>query len=167
MADKASRPKIHPLSIAGGILFAILLVGGAYLIFRSQTQAPNPAQTTPEYLVNLLPAPTETPTTVIPTVLATPTQQEVSIIPPDVIAQGRYVKVVGTEGLGLRMRSSAGTSGEINFLAMDDEAFKIIDGPVVKDGYTWWQCEALLDKTRSGWAAEDFLQVLELETPEP
>jgi hypothetical protein len=50
---------------------------------------------------------------------------------------------------------------------MDDEAFKIIDGPIAKDGYTWWHCEALLDKTRSGWAAEDYLQVLELSTPQP
>jgi hypothetical protein len=56
---------------------------------------------------------------------------------------------------------------EVNFLAMDDEAFKIIDGPIAKDGYTWWHCEALLDKTRSGWAAEDYLQVLELSTPQP
>ncbi len=167
MTDQSSKPKIHPLSIAGGILFAVVLIGAAYLIFRSQTERAEPTQAASEYLVTLLPAPTETPTTLIPTVLPTPTRQEVSILPPGTIVQGVYVKVVGTEGLGLRMRSSASTSGEINFLAMDDEAFKIIDGPIVKDGYTWWQCEALLDKTRSGWAVEEFLQVLELETPVP
>ncbi len=98
--------------------------------------------------------------------MASPTPSDVSILPPDMVAVGRYVKVTGTQGLGLRMRAEAGTSGEINFLAMDDEAFKIIDGPIAKDGYTWWHCEALLDKSRSGWAAEDFLQVLTLSTPE-
>jgi hypothetical protein len=145
----------------------LVLIGLAYLVFSSQADKPQTAQTTPQFLVTLLPAPTETPTLVPTSILVTPTQSDVSILPPGVIGAGRYVKVIGTQGLGLRMRAEAGTSGEVNFLAMDDEAFKVIDGPIAKDGYTWWQCEALLDKTRSGWAAEDFLQVLELSTPQP
>jgi hypothetical protein len=167
MDDQYTKPKIHPLSIVGALIFALALIGLAYLVFSSQADKSQTTQTTPQFLVTLLPAPTETPTLVPTSILVTPTQSDVSILPPGVIAVGRYVKVIGTQGLGLRMRAEAGTSGEVNFLAMDDEAFKVIDGPIAKDGYTWWQCEALLDKTRSGWAAEDFLQVLELSTPQP
>jgi hypothetical protein len=167
MDNQYTKPKIHPLSIVGALIFALVLIGLAYLVFSSQADKSQTAQTTPQFLVTLLPAPTETPTLVPTSILVTPTQSDVSILPPGVIAVGRYVKVIGTQGLGLRMRAEAGTSGEVNFLAMDDEAFKVIDGPIAKDGYTWWQCEALLDKTRSGWAAEDFLQVLELSTPQP
>ena len=167
MDEQQTKPKIHPLSIVGAIIFALALVGLAYLVFRSQAERSQPAQTTPQYQVTLLPAPTETPTLVPTSILSTPTLSDVSILPPDVIAVGRFVKVIGTQGLGLRMRAVAGISGEVTFLAMDNEAFKVIDGPVAQDGYTWWHCEALLDKTRSGWAAQDYLQVLELSTPQP
>jgi hypothetical protein len=161
-----NRIKIHPLSIIGAFLFAGALIGLAFLVFRFQAGAQKALETTPQFQITLLPAPTETPTLPPTSVMASPTPSDVSILPPDMVAVGRYVKVTGTQGLGLRMRAEAGTSGEINFLAMDDEAFKIIDGPIAKDGYTWWHCEALLDKSRSGWAAEDFLQVLTLSTPE-
>ncbi len=167
MKEQQGKPRIHPLSFVGALIFALALIGLAYLVFLSQADKAQAVQTTPQYQVTLLPAPTETPTLVPTSILSTPTLSDVSILPPDVIAVSRYVKVIGTQGLGLRMRAEAGTSGEVNFLAMDDEAFKIIDGPIAKDGYTWWHCEALLDKTRSGWAAEDYLQVLELSTPQP
>ena len=167
MDAKPKKSGIHPLSLVGAVVFALILIGGTYLVFRSQTALSLTAQTTPQYLVTILPAPTETPTLMPTEFLPTPTLADVSILPPEVVAVGRYVKVVGTQGVGLRMRAEAGTSAEVNFLAMDDEAFKIIDGPVARDGYTWWHCEALLDKSRSGWAAENYLHVLELSTTQP
>jgi len=167
MDDKQNRAKIHLISLLGAFLFALVLVGIAFLVFRSQARHRAPMETTPQYLVTIIPAPTETPTMVPTMMLPSPTPADVSILPPGTIAIGRYVKVSGTKGAGLRMRAEAGTSGDLNFLALDDEAFKIIDGPVVKDGYTWWYCEALLDKNRVGWAAENYLIVLEISTPEP
>lgn len=161
-----NRVKIHPLSILGAFLFAGALLGLVFLVFRFQAAAQKALDATPQFQITLLPAPTETPTLPPTAILPQSTSSDVSILPPDMVAVGRYVKVTGTQGLGLRMRSEAGTSGEVNFLAMDDEAFKIIEGPIAKDSYTWWHCEALLDKSRSGWAAEDFLQVLTLSTPE-
>jgi hypothetical protein len=65
------------------------------------------------------------------------------------------------------MRAAPGTGAEINFLAMDDEVFKVVGGPEVSDGYTWWQLEAPLDQNRSGWAAESYLMVFSLGTPTP
>lgn len=167
MKNPQTTAKIHPLSLLGAVLFALALIGAAHLIFRKEAGKPNQPESTPQYLVTLIPAPTETPTVAPTPILPSPTAEEVSILPPGVIAKGRFVKVSGTQGVGLRMRSEPGTSGDVNFLALDDEAFKIIGGPEVKDGYTWWHCEALLDKNRTGWAAEDFLLVLEVSTPEP
>lgn len=167
MNGKQNNGKILLISILGAILFALVLIGAAFLVFRSQARQRAPMETTPQYLITIIPAPTETPTLAPTMVLPSPTPADVSILPPGVVAVGRYVKVSGTQGVGLRMRSEAGTSGELNFLALDDEAFKVIDGPIVKDGYTWWYCEALLDKSRVGWAAENFLLVLEISTPEP
>lgn len=162
-----NRLKIHPISILGAFLFAGALIGLAFLIFQSQARSQVALEKTPQFQVTLLPAPTETPTLPPTSIMPSATPSDVSILPPDMVAVGRYVKVTGTQGVGLRIRSEAGTSSETNFVATDDEAFKIIDGPIAKDGYTWWHCEALLDKSRSGWAAENFLQVLTLSTPEP
>lgn len=167
MVDRQNSGKIHLLSILGAFLFAFVSIGIAFLVFRSQAKHRVPMETTPQYLVTIIPAPTETPTAIPTMMLPSPTPADVSILPPGTIAVGRYVKVSGTQGVGLRMRAEAGTSGNVNFLALDDEAFKVIDGPVVKDGYTWWHCEALLDKSRMGWAAENYLLVLEISTPEP
>ena len=118
-----NRIKIHPLSIIGAFLFAGALIGLAFLVFRFQAGAQKALETTPQFQITLLPAPTETPTLPPTSVMASPTPSDVSILPPDMVAVGRYVKVTGTQGLGLRMRAEAGTSGEINFLAMVDEAF--------------------------------------------
>lgn len=167
MEDRALKGKIHPYSLIGALVVALILIGAAYLVFRARGGQRAPAPTNTGYQVTLLPAPTETPTAIPTALLPTPTLQDVSILPPDVVAVGRYVKVSGTQGVGLRMRTQAGTSGDVNFIALDDEAFKIIDGPLVSDGYTWWLCEALLDKTRSGWAAENYLLVLEISIQSP
>jgi len=48
---------------------------------------------------------------------------------------------------------------------MDDEVFLVVGGPVEADGYTWWQLRAPYDQTRTGWSAQDFLDLIELATP--
>jgi len=160
-------PKIHPLSILGVLLVAGALVGITWLVFSfAVSQAPQ-IEATPQYNVTVIPAPTQTNTIVAPTELPTPTSEAPVILPDGAIGINVYVKVTGTEGLGLRMRAAAGTAGDINFMAMDDEVFKVVGGPEVSDGYTWWQLEAPLDQKRSGWAAENYLAVFNIETPTP
>lgn len=160
-------PKIHPLSILGVLLVAGALIGITWLIFSMAVRQETRVQTTPQYNVTVIPAPTQTNTVFAPTDLATPTSEAPAILPDGAIGINIYVKVTGTEGLGLRMRAAAGTGTEINFLAMDDEVFKVVGGPVVSDGYTWWQLEAPLDEKRSGWAAENYLMVFNVNTPTP
>jgi hypothetical protein len=49
---------------------------------------------------------------------------------------------------------------------MDSEVFMVKDGPKDADGFTWWFLEAPYDPQRSGWAASNYLQVIQ-STPNP
>lgn len=159
--------RIDPLSILGVVLVAGALIGLTWLGFSFATRRAALAETTPQYNITLIAAPTQTHTPSVPTPLPTPTAGAPVVLPEGVIGINAYVQVTGTQGLGLRVRDRAGTGADVNFLAMDDEIFKVIGGPVVSDGYTWWQLEAPLDSTRVGWAVEDFLSVFSLSTPTP
>ncbi len=160
-------PKIHPLSILGVLLVAGILVGVSWLIFSMAIRQSGRSEATPQYNVTVIPAPTQTNVVILPTDLPTATPEAPVILPDGAIGINIYVKVTGTEGLGLRMRAGAGTGEDVNFMAMDDEVFKVVGGPEVSDGYTWWQLEAPLDQSRSGWAAENYLSVFSLSTPTP
>lgn len=159
--------KTHLYSLLGVLLVAGALVGLTWMVFSLATRQAAQAQTTPQYNLTIIPAPTQTNTPAVPAPLPTPTAGVPVILPDGVIGMNAYVKVTGTQGLGLRMRANAGISTEINFLAMDDEVFKVIGGPEVTDGYTWWQLEAPLDSKRVGWAAENYLMVFNVSTPTP
>ena len=160
-------PKIHPLSILGVLLVAGFLVGISWIVFSMAVRQAGQTEATPQYNVTVIPAPTQTHTVPAPIELPTPTSEAPVILPDGAIGINVFVKVTGTQGLGLRIRATAGTGANINFLAMDDEVFKVIGGPEVGDGYTWWQLEAPMDKSRSGWAAEDFLMIFNVDTPTP
>ena len=160
-------PKIYPLSVLGVLLVAGALIGITWIIFSMAVSQAAQIEATPQYNVTVIPAPTQTNTIAAPTNLPTPTSEIPVILPDGAIGINVYVKVTGTQGLGLRMRAAAGTGADINFLAMDDEVFKVVGGPEVSDGYTWWQLEAPLDETRTGWAAENYLMVFNVTTPSP
>lgn len=74
---------------------------------------------------------------------------------------GAYVQVTGTNGAGLRIRSSAGLNASINFYGMDSEVFLVKDGPEEADGFTWWFLVAPYDENRNGWAASDYLSLIQ------
>jgi hypothetical protein len=76
----------------------------------------------------------------------------------DGISIGSYVQISGTDGAGLRIRSSPGTDNDVHFIALDEEVFEVDDGPVEKDGYTWWHLVASYDENRNGWAVSSYLK---------
>jgi len=84
-----------------------------------------------------------------------------STVPPNInpgfINLGSYVQVVRTEGDPLKMRQQPSLSGEINYFALPSEVFKVQDGPVTADGFTWWFLVSPTDETRTGWAVENYL----------
>lgn len=168
MTNQPTRPRIHPLAYIGAILFAVMLLGLGFLFLRVgglQTQTLQTTLTPPA--VTILPAPTETPITIIPTSIFTPTPAPALGPPPGIMGIGAYAKVSNTGGAGLRIRQSATTDSLTQFIAMDEEVFEIIGGPVEKNAFTWWQLEAPYDKTRLGWAAEEYLTIIILPSPTP
>jgi len=106
--------------------------------------------------LTVIPAPTSTPN-VTPTFTPDPLLVGTPTLAPDVIGVGGYVQITGTDGEGLRLRSSSGLNGAPVFLGYDEEVFEVCDGPQESDGYVWWYLVAPYDETRAGWAAADFL----------
>ena len=48
--------------------------------------------------------------------------------------------------------------GKILSQASAHELFTVIEGPREADGYTWWLLQGVYDKTRQGWAVENYLR---------
>ena len=163
-----SSNRIHPLSILAAVIVAglLFLLGYVLILLVGGEDSPG-AQPNPSQSITIIPAPTETPIVIMPTPGPTPTPEAPVLLPSGVIGVGVYVKVGRTEGSGLRMRAEASTSADIRFIAMDEEVFQVIGGPVQADNYTWWQIEASYDKNRSGWSVDSFLDVVDLSTQTP
>jgi len=139
--------------ILGAIVFAGLLT----LLTAMSIGLTTPLQSSPIGFapadLTMIPAPTSTSNAP-----ATPTIDPFAPSPtPTGLALGNYAQITGTDGQGLRIRSSPGLDGEFVFLGYDSEVFLVKDGPQTVDGYVWWYLVAPYDDTRAGWAASDFL----------
>jgi len=76
----------------------------------------------------------------------------------DATTVGDYVRVKDTGGLGLRLRSGPGRGYQAIEMLEDGAVLRIIGGPEVADGFTWWY----LDHHGSlGWCADDWLERIE------
>lgn len=133
------------------LLYLFLLLNG--LSFRQK------AEETPRAHITVVAA------GAIPTIdtnylVVTPTQTPLPYIEVNGVSVGKYVKIEGTDGVGLRIRRDAGTSTEVVFLANESEVFTVIGGPIERDDLLWWQLSAPYDETRTGWAAADYLVAL-------
>ena len=116
----------------------------------------------PKAKISIISGPTSTTFAPTPTTTRVP-----SVTPnmppspmPGMIGVTSYVQIFGTEGSGLNIRESAGLSSQVNFLAYDSEVFEVRDGPVVVDDLTWWFIVTPVDETRSGWAAANYLTIV-------
>jgi hypothetical protein len=141
-------------------LLALLVVIGLCLILALLVWASKPENkaASPSAVFTVIPAPSSTPLAlpgVDATSQATPNSQVVNGI-----GVGMYVKITGTEGDGLRLRSGPGTSAPPRFLGHESEVFQVKDGPREADNYTWWYLVTPMDESRSGWAAAKFLSVV-------
>ena len=136
-----------------GVIYLILLFTG--LEYREATAL------TPKANITIIPA------ALVPTIdnnyliiSATPTQT-INPTGDEQINLESYVQITGTGGNGLRLRANPGTDADVNFIAAELEVFKIIGGPTQMGDYIWWQLIAPYDENRQGWAASDFLRVIE------
>lgn len=146
--------------MVGGIITAVVLIIlsiaalGMLLAFPIGSEA----DPTANIVIIQIPSPTWT-------VIAQSGTSTIEIVTENGIAVGQYVQVMGTEGEGLRIRSSPSLNSDTLFVALDAEAFEVTNGPVTADGRTWWYLTAPYDTNRSGWAASDYLR--SLSTPQP
>ena len=142
--------------LGGALAFACLLfvvVLGMLTITRPAEEPVSPA--TAELEVLYAPTATETSPAATPTSPAPPSPQ------PGVIMIGAHVQIEGTGGTGLRLRSEPGLNGQILMLGSEAEIFRVVDGPIELDGYTWWRLVGPADETRQGWAVSNYLVVVQ------
>ena len=165
------RPFLSWGVLIGGVVIGALglsVLLGALVFFRP---TPTPGAI-PTLQLTVVPAPSLTlpPARIDTPMPATPTQRPP--IPPAPVSNGSigiglYVQIAGTGGEGLRLRSAPGTESPPRFLGMEAEAFLVTDGPQQKDGITWWYLVAPYDKNRSGWAAANYLVIVQNATATP
>lgn len=73
---------------------------------------------------------------------------------PAVIFVGTWVRVVDTEGVGLRMRDGPGLDYTTVETLQDGDILEVIEGPQLADGFVWWR---LRSGEVAGWCASDWL----------
>lgn len=139
-----------------GVLVAAGLIGG-FVLLLLLLPIPASQAVQPPAVLTVIVAPTPTPVPTRPVETLTPTA------PPSIggISIGRFVQITGTDGQGLRLRSGAGINNPPRFLGMDAEVFRVKDGPKMADDFTWWFLEAPYDPGRSGWAASNYLKLVD------
>lgn len=153
------------ISARSGIV-ALLLGGGIFLVLLILINWSRPPRTPVGVVTAALtvipslsgtntPSPTEVVLTEVSA--ATPTLE------PGQIGFDAFVQVSGTDGEGLRLRQGPGLGYGMQFLGLEGELFRVADGPVDADDYTWWYVVGSYDESRQGWAAADFLVLV----PEP
>jgi hypothetical protein len=154
------KKPVDILIITGALVVCIIGVIYLLLLFTGLGYKEAVA-VTPQAKITIIPA-IQVPTidTNFLIVAATPTQS-ISQTDSGQFNLESYVQITGTGGNGLRLRASPGTDADVNFIAAELEVFKVIGGPVQMGDYIWWQLTAPYDEGRQGWAASDFLKVIE------
>ena len=139
-------------------LGALFTVAAAVALF---VFLPPAASEPPQAALTWIPGPSKTPqpptATLVPTSTATAT---FAPLQSGELGIGSFVQIVGTEGVGLNIRSGPGLNNDVQFLGYDAEVFEVRDGPVEADGLTWWYLVTPVDQSRAGWAAADYLSVV-------
>jgi Rieske Fe-S protein len=144
---------LNPVVLIGSLVVALLLVVGMILMLGPiNRSAPGLDQV--EAVITVIPNPTSTPT-------STPTQPAPTATPAanDAIQTGAFVKIQGTGGEGLRLRAEPSLSASTNYVGLEDEVFRVLEGPEAQDGYQWWLLEAPASASRNGWAVSNYLAV--------
>lgn len=160
------------LAVSFGIVLIVASIGGdsavnATPIFRIITSVPSP---TPQFAQSVLATATLPPeaqqiiqqSPAAPVVLEGPTLEAVVLTAtPEQVTIGRQIIVTGVGDTQLNVRDAPGiTETTILFRAAEGEGFLVVDGPQQQNGFTWWRIQSPSDPSRSGWAAENYLQVI-------
>lgn len=155
-----------------GFVLVVLMVAAAtcglwgYVLFSRADSAVFIGSTPTPMVLFITPTPTLyiEPIASTPQVVATPdpgSQEPTPTSPSDTIPLGSTVMVTGTEGAGLALRQGPGVSYSWMAIGNEGELFLVQDGPRENDGYVWWFIADPQNPDRVGWAAGDFLVMVE------
>ena len=156
MNNNSVRTVIPFWAIIAAVVIGVVLFAGTIMILNFSRPPRVPVGVVTAALT-VIPAPTATIPAPSPTEIIT---SENNVPPPPgsgEIILGEFVEVDGTEGAGLRLRSGPGLDNEALFLGLEDEVFKVEDGPQEADGYIWWYLVAPFNAEQSGWAVSNYL----------
>lgn len=145
--------------VIGAILVSLALLLYLYLLLTGLAYKQQAASTQKANL-DVMPA-VSIPTVDSSLLIITPTNTLPPLPEYEGVGVQKFVKIEGTDGVGLRIRREPGTSSDVVFLANESEVFIVIGGPVDKDGILWWQLSTPYDESRSGWASADYLTMIE------
>lgn len=145
------------------IMTLMLAVGGilCFLLILNWSRPPRAPVGVVTAALTIIPAPTITQTSTPTQEIPTQNPGEIPTPPDDELGIGIFVKISGTGGAGLRLRSQPGLVYEPRFLGVEDEIFQIEDGPQESDGYIWWYLVAPFDSSRNGWAVSNYFTVVQ------
>ena len=139
------------------VLLLALTVGSLWTLYllrgRFATGGPTP---TP---VLWTPTPVPTPTAG-PSPSPTETIEPIPTTSPE-IAIGCYVRVAGTGGHGLSLREGPGENYARVDVALEDQVFIVVDGPVASGDSEWWKLRDPENEEREWWAAGNFLKTVD------
>jgi len=129
----------------------------------STRSADLPAPTAAPVVLTATPAPptiTPLPTATLPG----PTEPIATLPAPPAgdVKIGAYVQVFGTGDAGvLNLRAEPSLQARVNYVALEREVLQVQAGPKEGNGITWWYLVDPASSTRSGWAAQNYLQVVQ------
>jgi hypothetical protein len=130
-------------------------------IFVVITNTPTLGASAPEEALEESPTSTPGVSETTPTEETPPTEATADENPGSPIQIGERIVINGTEGAGLAVRQGPGLEYTYFFVANDGESYTVEDGPRVMDDYIWWYIVDPEDRDRSGWAVEDFMEVID------
>jgi len=129
----------------------------------SSRSADLPAPTAAPVVLTATPSPataTPLPTATVP-VTAEPATT-LPAAPAGDVKVGAYVQVYGTGDAGvLNLRAEPSLQARVNYVALEREVLQVQSGPKEANGITWWYLVDPASGTKSGWAAQNYLQVVE------
>ncbi len=149
--------------VAGACLAAALAVSGYIWLTRT---ADLPAPTAAPIVLTATPAPPAPATlTPPPTDTAPSAPQPTATLPAPPAGDvkiGAYVQVSGTGDAGvLNLRAEPSLQAAVNYVALEREVLQVQAGPKEANGITWWYLVDPASATRTGWAAQNYLQVVQ------
>lgn len=146
------------------VIGALILAAGGFLLLLLILNWDRPPRSPVGVVtaaLTVIPIPTATLTPSSTPDEPVPNPDEPPAPPEGEIGKGAFVKINGTEGAGLRLRSQPGLEFDPRFLGVEDEIFQIEDGPEKSDGYVWWYLVAPFEPNRNGWAVSNYLQAVQ------